>query len=105
MQPYAIVHTGGKQYKVNSGDVIRIEKIQGMKEGDGVELPILASHDGEAFQVGTPELEAKATGTVIAQERGKKVIVFKKKRRTTYRKKNGHRQDVMAVRIDSIPGS
>ena len=105
MQPYAIVKTGGKQYTVKAGDVIKVELIAGKKEGDAVELPTLAAQTGSDLLVGGPELAEKVKATVVGEGRAKKVIVFKNRRRSTYRRKNGHRQNFLSVRIDSIPGN
>ena len=105
MQPYAIVKTGGKQYTVRTGDVLRVELLKGKGEGDAVELTTLAARTGDELAVGTPELEARVKATVLAEERGKKILVFKNKRRSTYRRKNGHRQRYHAIRIDAIPGA
>jgi len=104
MQPYAIVKTGGKQYTVRTGDVLRVELLNGKSEGDAVELPTLAARMGEELAIGTPELDACVKATILGEERGKKILVFKKKRRTTYRRKNGHRQRYHSIRIDAIPG-
>ena len=100
---YAVVKTGGKQYTVTQGDVIKIELLPGKTEGDSVNLATLAAGDGENLKVGTPELEEQVKATILESDRHKKVIVFKKRRRSTYRKKNGHRQGFHKIRIDSIP--
>ncbi|PIE01322.1 MAG: 50S ribosomal protein L21 [Acidobacteria bacterium] len=105
MQAYAIIQTGGQQFTVKPGDEIKVERIPGKAEGEEVELPVLAAHDGNEFKVGTPLLEEKVKATVVREFRDKKVIVFKKHRRQTYRKKNGHRQNVFSLRIDAIPGN
>jgi len=103
MKAYAIIETGGKQFTVAPGDEIKVERIPGKAEGAEIELPVLAAHDGNEFKVGAPLLDGKAKATVVREFRDKKVIVFKKHRRQTYRKKNGHRQNVCSIRIDSIP--
>ena len=103
MKAYAIIETGGKQFTVEPGDQIKVERIPGKAEGEAVELPVLAAHDGAELKVGAPLLEGKVKATVVREFRDKKVIVFKNHRRQTYRKKNGHRQDVISLRIDSIP--
>ena len=102
MQPYAVVKTGGKQYTVRAGDELKVELIPGKSEGDSVELVTLAMNDGNEFKVGAPELDAKVKATILREERAKKVIVFKNKRRSTYRRKTGHRQNLIAIRIDSL---
>ena len=101
---YAVIKAGGKQYKVSTGDVIEVELFPGKEEGDSVELPTLAAQTGSEFLIGTPELSETTKATILRATRGKKVMVFKKRRRTTYRKKNGHRQGYHELRIESIPG-
>ena len=100
---YAIVRTGGKQYQVANGDQVRVEKLEG-NVGDSVDLnDVLMVVDGEEVQVGQPVLEnARVTATIAEQGKGKKVIVFKKKRRKGYRLKKGHRQAYTALKIVEI---
>lgn len=100
---YAIVRTGGKQYQVASGDLVRVEKLEG-KVGDSVALEdVLMVVDGEEIKVGQPVLEgAKVTAKIAEQGKNKKVIVFKKKRRKGYRLKRGHRQAYTALQIEEI---
>jgi large subunit ribosomal protein L21 len=100
---YAIVRTGGKQYQVACGDQVRVEKLEG-KVGDSVSLSdVLLVADGENVQIGRPVLEnATVTARIAEQGRGKKVIVFKKKRRKGYRLKQGHRQSYTALKIEEI---
>lgn len=105
MNSYAVIQTGGKQYTVKAGDVLNVEVISGKNEGDTVEFATLATQTGSEFLVGTPELEGKVQGTILNGTRGDKVIIFKKRRRSTYRVKRGHRQNYHAIRIDSIPGN
>ena len=103
MSDYAIVQTGGKQYRVNAGDVIRVETIPG-DEGDVVELDDvrMLSLDGD-ISIGTPSVpDAKVVAQITAAGRGKKVIVFKYKSKTRYRRKNGHRQPYTDLTITSI---
>ncbi len=99
---YAIIATGGKQYKVSEGDIINVEKL-GAEAGETVVFDqVLAVNDGE-LKVGTPTVaSAKVTASVVAEGRGKKVIVYKYKRKTGYHKKNGHRQAFTKVKIESI---
>lgn len=99
---YAIVATGGKQYKVEPGQVLRLEKLDG-EVGQTLELsPVLmVGGEGEA-QVGQPHLDGAVSATIIEQGKARKVIVFKKKRRKGYRVKRGHRQMFTAVRIEEI---
>lgn len=103
---FAVIRTGGKQYRVAPNDIIEIEKIAG-KPGDIVELSevILLSGDGgpKTGKTGSPTIEgAMVAAEVIEQKRGDKIIVFKKKRRKNYRRKNGHRQSLTALRITEI---
>ncbi len=101
---YAVIRTGGKQYRVAPQDIIKIEKIAG-EIGDQVafsEVLMLGGEDG-APRIGTPLIAgATVTGEVVAQERAPKIIVFKKKRRKNYRRKKGHRQHLTVVRITEI---
>lgn len=100
---YAIVKTGGKQYRVSEGDVLYIEKLD-IAEGEKVvfEEILVVSKEGEVL-VGAPVVEgAKVEGTVLKQGKGKKVIVFKYKPKKDYRKKQGHRQPYSKVQIDKI---
>ncbi len=102
---YAVIRTGGKQARVAPGDSIRLEKLAGTV-GDPVELPevLLVGNEGEP-RIGTPLVEgAKVIGTIVAQGRGPKVIVFKMKRRKGYRRKRGHRQAYTEVRVEKIEG-
>lgn len=96
---YAVVHTGGKQYRVSKDDVLTIEKLE-LEPGSTVTFDqVLMVGD----RIGTPTVAgATVTGEVLEQTRGKKVIVFKKKRRQNYRRRRGHRQDLTVVRITDI---
>jgi large subunit ribosomal protein L21 len=100
---YAVVATGGKQYKVREGDILRVEKIPG-EVGAAVTFDkVLLFSDGENVRIGQPELEnATVSGRVVEQGKARKIIVFKFKRRKRYRRKQGHRQPFTAVKIDSI---
>ena len=100
---YAVVATGGKQYRVEKGETVRIEKIAG-QVGDNVNFDqVLMVSDGETVNVGTPVVEnARVSGQIVAQDKARKIIVFKFKKRKRYRRKNGHRQAFTAVRIDEI---
>ncbi len=100
---YAVVETGGKQYRVQSGDVIKVEKLAGVA-GDTIALgKVLAASDGTTIKIGAPLVDkASVEAEILEQGRGDKVIVFKKKRRQNYRRKNGHRQDLTVLRIASI---
>ena len=100
---YAIVSTGGKQYKVQEGDILRIEKIPGDVGAPVTFDQVLMYSDGETVTVGQPVLEDFAvTAHIIEQGKAKKIIVFKYKRRKRYRRKQGHRQQYTAVKIDKI---
>jgi large subunit ribosomal protein L21 len=100
---YAVVATGGKQYKVREGEVLRVEKIPG-EIGTPVSFDkVLMTSDGASINIGQPFLENIAvSGHITEQAKAKKILVFKYKRRKRYRRKNGHRQPYTAVKIDSI---
>ena len=100
---YAVIRTGGKQYRVAPDDVIEVEKVSG-DAGEIIQFSEVLMLGGEgAPQLGTPVVSgASVAGQVIAQKRGDKIIVFKKKRRKNYRRKKGHRQHLTAVRITEI---
>jgi large subunit ribosomal protein L21 len=99
----AIVKTGGKQYRIEPGAVLRVEKLEG-DVGSTIELgEVLLVGRGDDARVGTPLVGgAKVTGTITAHGRGKKLIVFKFKRRKNYRRKQGHRQSYTEIKIDGI---
>ncbi|MBN2260337.1 MAG: 50S ribosomal protein L21 [Clostridiales bacterium] len=100
---YAIIETGGKQYRVQEGDVLFIEKLE-VLEGEtvGFDKVLVVSND-EGLQVGKPYVEnAAVDATVLAQGKAKKVIIFKYKAKKDYRKKQGHRQPFTKVKIDKI---
>jgi large subunit ribosomal protein L21 len=100
---YAIIRTGGKQYQVSAGSRLRVEKIAG-DVGDTVELKdVLAFFDGDNTKIGQPTVEgAVVTARIVEQDKAKKVLVFKKKRRKGYRVKRGHRQMFTALEISGI---
>ena len=101
---YAIIETGGKQYKVNEGDVIYVEKLN-VNEGDTVEFGVKAVSIGNDFKVGTPTVEgAVVSGKVIANGKGKKIYVMKYKSKKNEKKKIGHRQPYTKVQITAIQG-
>jgi large subunit ribosomal protein L21 len=102
---YAIVKTGGKQYRVEEGQILRVERVSGAA-GESVALgDVLFLADGDTTRVGSPSIPgASVTGTVLEQGRGVKVRVFKYKKRKHYRKTRGHRQEFTAVRVDKIQG-
>lgn len=99
---YAIIATGGKQYKVSEGDVIRVEKLDA-KAGESFTFDqVLIVNDGE-MKIGNPTVSgATVEASVVSEGSGKKVIVYRYKRKTGYHKKNGHRQSYTEVKIDKI---
>ncbi len=102
---YAVIETGGKQYRVQEGDTIYVEKLNG-QVGDSVDFDrvLVLSRDGELL-AGKPYLEgAKVEGNVLEQGKAKKIIVFKYKAKKNYRKKTGHRQPYTKVKIEKIVG-
>ena len=98
---YAIIATGGKQYKVSEGDIIKVEKIEA-EAGDTITFDDVLAVSGDSLLVGADVKSANVSATVMEQGRGKKVIVYKYKRKTGYHKKNGHRQAYTQVKIDKI---
>ena len=98
---YAIIATGGKQYKVSEGDIIKVEKIDA-EAGNTVTFDQVIAVSDSTLKVGADVAKASVTATVMEQGRGKKVIVYKYKRKTGYHKKNGHRQAYTQVKIDKI---
>jgi len=104
MQSYAIVKTGGKQYTVSAGDIIKVELFPGKTDGDTVELETLMAKTDSGLAIGEPALSDKVTATILNAGRAKKITILKRRKRSTFRKKNGHRQGFHAIRIESIPG-
>ncbi len=100
---YAVISSGGKQYKVQEGETLKVEKIAG-EVGKAVSFDnILMFSDGEKVTVGTPFLgDVSVQGHIVEQDKAKKIIVFKYKRRKRYRRTQGHRQPYTSVKIDSI---
>lgn len=99
---YAVIKTGGKQYKVAKGDVLDIEKVEG-KKGDKLTFDTVLMVGGKTLQVGTPTVDkATVEATIESQGRGKKISVYKKKRRKGYEVRQGHRQYLTKVKITSI---
>ncbi|MFQ5736220.1 MAG: 50S ribosomal protein L21 [Thermodesulfobacteriota bacterium] len=100
---YAVIKTGGKQYKVAEGDVLSVEKLSG-EIGSSIELgTVLAVGEGEGIKIGTPTVEgARVIAEIVEQGKGKKLVIFKKKRRKGYAKKQGHRQLFTGLKIQSI---
>jgi len=103
---YAVVTTGGKQYRVEAGSELVIEKLA-VETGASVTFDrVLLVGDGDDVTVGTPLVSgASVTGTVLREERGPKIVIFKFKQKAKYRRRTGHRQDMMRVRIDEISAS
>jgi large subunit ribosomal protein L21 len=100
---YAVIRTGGKQYRVSEGEVVKIEKLAG-DVGEKVTLAdvLFVGGDGDA-KIGSPLVaDAKVTGEIVGQGRAKKIIVFKKKRRKSYSRQRGHRQYQTALKITAI---
>jgi large subunit ribosomal protein L21 len=98
---FAVIKSGGKQFRVTEGQVVRVPTL-GFEVGQSVELDALSISDGSNVKIGAPLLDQKVKATVLDHGRGKKVIVFKFKRRKQYKRKQGHRQNYTALRIDSI---
>ncbi|MBX6422694.1 50S ribosomal protein L21 [Thermosulfurimonas sp. F29] len=100
---FAVIKTGGKQYKVAPGDTLRVEKLPG-EPGETVELSevLLVAGEGD-LRIGTPVVEgARVRATILEQGRSRKIIVFKKKRRKNYKRKRGHRQYFTVLKIEEI---
>jgi large subunit ribosomal protein L21 len=102
---YAVIRSGGKQYRVSQGGSLRVEKLPG-EVGSSVTLDDVLMIGGEGdVKIGTPKVDgAEITGTIVAQGRGAKIRVFKMKRRKGYRRTQGHRQDYTEIRVDAIRG-
>jgi large subunit ribosomal protein L21 len=102
---YAVIETGGKQYRVQPGDTVVVETLPG-DSGDAVEFGrVLLISDDESVAVGRPVIEgARVTGQIVEQVLGEKLTVYKFKRRKNYRKRNGHRQQYTAVKIENVVG-
>lgn len=104
-KPFAVIATGGKQYRVSVGDIITTEKIDDShKKGDAVTFEtVLLTEDGTTTNIGTPYLSGvKVTGEVVLVGRAPKVMVIKYKQKSRYQKKNGHRQPLVKVKITAI---
>ena len=98
---YAIIATGGKQYKVAEGDIIKVEKL-GVEAGETFTFDQVLAVSNDGLKVGEDVANANVTASVIENGKAKKVIVYKYKRKTGYHKKNGHRQQYTAVKIEKI---
>jgi large subunit ribosomal protein L21 len=100
---YAVINTGGKQYRVSPGDFLQIEKLDGEPGAELQFTEVLMTAQGGAVQVGSPTVAgARVTAEVVRQGRAKKILVFKKKRRKNYRRRQGHRQYQTTVRVTAI---
>jgi large subunit ribosomal protein L21 len=100
---YAVIRTGGKQYRVTEGDVVRVASLAG-NPGDKVKFDVLLL-SGESVQIGKPSVSgAEVEGEIVQHGRGEKLVVFKFRKRKRSRKKAGHRQDFTAVRITGVKG-
>ncbi|HEX2673101.1 MAG TPA: 50S ribosomal protein L21 [Polyangiaceae bacterium] len=99
---YAVIKTGGKQYRVSEGDRLRVEKLEGAV-GDKLDFPEVLMIGGEKVSIGAPLVKgAKVAAEITAQGWGKKIIVFKMRRRKRYRRKNGHRQPYTELKVTGI---
>src|SRR5687767_11292109 len=102
---YAVIKTGGKQYRVEPGQTVRVEKLDGDK-GTKLEISdVLLVADGENVRIGTPTVDGvKVAAEIVGQEKGEKLVVFKFRRRKAYRRRSGHRQQYTALKITGING-
>ena len=98
---YAIIQSGGKQFRVSEGEVVLVPSLSA-EVGDSVDFDTLIHSNDDNVQVGAPVLDGRVSGTVVEHGRGKKIIVFKMKRRKQYKKTHGHRQNYTAVKIESL---
>ena len=101
---YAVIQTGGKQYKVKSGEILKIEKLSDSKPDTKIEFKeILAYGDNKTIEVGTPTIQgAKVEANLIKNDKNRTILIFKKRRRHNSRRKNGHRQEYSMIRINKI---
>ena len=101
---YAIIQTGGKQYKVKAGEILKIEKLEGSKPDTKIEFKeILAYGDDKTIEIGSPVVEgAKVEADLIENSKNRTILIFKKRRRKNSRRKNGHRQQYSLIRINKI---
>jgi len=101
---YAVIQTGGKQYKVKSGEILKIEKLQDSKADTKIEFKeILAYGDNKMIEIGTPIVQgSKVEASLIKNSKNRTVLIFKKRRRQNSRRKNGHRQEYSMIRINKI---
>ena len=101
---YAVIQSGGKQYKVKSGEILKIEKLPNSKSDTKIEFKdILAYGDNKVIEIGSPTIQgAKVEANLIKNSKNRTVLIFKKRRRQNSRRKNGHRQEYSMIRIDKI---
>ena len=101
---YAVIQTGGKQYKVKSGEILKIEKLPNSKTDTKIEFnDILAYGDNKVIEIGSPTIQgAKVEANLIKNSKNRTVLIFKKRRRQNSRRKNGHRQEYSMIRINKI---
>ena len=100
---YAVIQTGGKQYRVSPGEQIQVERLPGEPGQQIAFEKVLLASDGETIKVGRPYVEgSKVMGRILRQAKAKKIIVFKYKRRKNYKRKKGHRQHISLVKIENI---
>jgi large subunit ribosomal protein L21 len=102
MEAYAVIETGGKQYRVQQGDVLDVELLTA-DEGESIVFDALAISNGSELSIGTPVVAgAKVKASIVENLRGKKIFSFKKKRRKGYRRKIGHRQELTKIKVEEI---
>ena len=101
---YAVIQSGGKQYKVKSGEILKIEKLPNSKSDTKIEFKdILAYGDNKVIEIGSPTIQgAKVEANLIKNSKNRTVLIFKKRRRQNSRRKNGHRQEYSMIRINKI---
>ena len=101
---YAVIQTGGKQYKVKSGQILKIEKLPGIKADSKIEFKeILAYGDNKLIEIGEPIVQgAKVEANVLKNSKNRTILIFKKRRRQNSRRKNGHRQEYSMIKINKI---
>ena len=101
---YAVIQTGGKQYKVKSGEILKVEKLPNSKPDSKIEFKnILAYGDNKVIEIGSPMVQgAKVEANLIKNSKNRTVLIFKKRRRQNSRRKNGHRQEYSMIRINKI---
>ncbi|MCB1068775.1 MAG: 50S ribosomal protein L21 [Kiritimatiellae bacterium] len=105
MEAYAVVQTGGKQYRVQAGDVLEVERLDGDVGAKVTLSSVMAMSNGSELVVGAPEIDGAAVvAEILEQFRGKKVVAFKKKKRKGYHRKVGHRQELTKLKVEAING-